>query len=380
MVIKAVITTLDNLPMLKQQVAILCDETLDEIIVVNNGSEDGTAAWLGSMAGMVMKQAWQSTSSPSWKRNDSGIIAINRPNYGAGPGRNAGLDVAGEFDHVLMLDGGIRPLRGGVAAMLAYLERCPEVDVVSPEIATCFTSDESLAHRRMVKMGSTFPQRALSSTAYALCNAHAWDGLRFSEEGPFARPGWGVDDNEMACRWNEAGIVHHDFGGVKLLRRQSGSFVRLFRETGIWPNQYGSVYEQRNVLLAQIYPQYYDPIWRKTDLQISCVLVGQDDYPAFVERIKVLHEELKDIPHEIIFVDNASTDKTRWWLDTFALRWPHGNTTIDPAGEILRRGEQLETIWTGNVVRVDLAERVDEEAAWALGVARARGKEVRIVS
>ena len=172
--------------------------------------------------------------------------------------------------------------------------------------------------------------------------------------------------------------MHLDFTGIKLYRAPSDSSARIFKETGIWRNQYGSVYEQRLVLLAQTYPQYVDPIWRKTDLQVSCVLVGQDDYPAFVECIRTLHDELKDTPHEVIFVNNASTDRTRWWLDTFALRWPHGNCTIDAeTGGILRRGEQ---IWTGNVVRIDLAERVDKETAQALGAARARGKEVRIVS
>lgn len=359
MVIKAIIATIDNLPMLKQQIPILCDEPLSEIIVVNNGSEDDTEDWLA---------------------NQDGLTVINRENLGAGPGRNAGLDAAGQFDYVLMLDGGIRPLRGGIAGMLAYMKEHSEVDVLSPEVATCYTSDKDMAHRRFVGIGHTFRQNALSGTAYALCNKRAWSGLRFSEEGPFGQPGWGVDDNEMACQWWEAGIVHLDFTGTKLYRAPSDSSTRIFRETGIWRNQYGSVYEQRNVLLAQIYPQYHDPIWHKTNLQVSCVLVGQDGYPGFAERIKALHEELKDIPHEIIFVDNASTDRTKWWLDTFALRWPHGDTTIDvETGKILRRGKQLEAIWTGNVVRVDLVERVDEETAQAMGVARARGDECRFL-
>ena len=42
MVIKAVICTLDNLPILKKQISILRAEPIDEIIVVNNGSIDGT--------------------------------------------------------------------------------------------------------------------------------------------------------------------------------------------------------------------------------------------------------------------------------------------------------------------------------------------------
>ena len=352
-VLKAAIQSLDNLPILKQQVPILRSEGVSEIIVVNNGSEDGTAAWLSKQQGLTV---------------------LNTVNNGAGTARNAGLDAARHFDYILMLDAGIRPLRGGVAGMLAYMREHPEVDVLSPEVATCYTTDARVAHRRFVGIEHTFQQRALSGTAYALCRKRAWDGLRFSEEGPFGQSGWGVDDNEMACRWNEAGIVHHDFTGVKLFRRQSGSFARIFKETGIWANQYGSVYEQRNVLLAQIYPQYHDPIWHKNRYEVSCVLVGQDDYPALVEHIKVTHEKLKDIPHEIVFVDNASTDRTKWWLDTFALRWPHGNTTVDAeTGEILRRDERSEAIWTGNVVRVDLAERVSDEAARAMGAEKARG-------
>ena len=361
--VKAVITPLDNLPMLKEQVHILRDEPLSEIIIVNNGSEDGTTEWVA---------------------DQSSLTIVNRENFGAGPGRNAGLDKAHKPDYYLLLDGGIRPLRGSVAAMLAYLNRHPEVDIISPEIATCFTTDERAAHRRMSQVDdkTAFPQRALSSTAYALCRARAWDGLRFSEEGPFGQAGWGVDDNEMACRWNEAGIVHHDFNGIKVYRRQSGSFARLFRETGIWPTQYGSVYEQRNVMLAQTYPQYYDPTWCKTKLELSCILVGQDDYPAFAERIKALHEELVDVPHEVIFVDNASIDQTQWWLDTFALRWHWSNTTIDAQnGQILRLTEQKELIpvWTGNVVRVDLPERVSFADACTAGTVKARSQSVRLV-
>lgn len=359
--IKAIIATLDNLPMLKQQIAILRNEPISEIIVVNNGSEDGTGQWLESQENLTF---------------------INRENNGAGPGRNAGLDTAGEYDYVLMLDGGIRPLRGGVAGMLVYMEKHPEVDVFAPEWATCYTTDLEKAFRRWVGFGKTFVQRGLSGTAYALCRRSAWERSRFSEEGPFGQPGWGVDDNEMQCRWNLAGILHHDYTDVLLYRLQSGSFNRLFRETGIWPTQYGSVYEQRLVLLSQTYPQFVDPIWHKTALEVSCVLVGQDDYPDFAHRIKALHEELEDTPHEIIFVDNASSDRTKWWLDTFALRWPHGDTAIDAqTGAILHRHKHdLESIWTGNVIRVDLSERVDADAAFAIGAKKSMGMAVRRIN
>lgn len=361
-IIKAIITTLDNLSMLREQLVILRDEPIDEIIVVNNGSKDGTAEFLATQ---------------------DDLVVINRENRGAGPGRNAGLDAAGEFDYVLMLDGGIRPLYNGVKEMLAYLEKHPKVDVLGAEVASCFTTNSDEAHRRMLPIDEStcLRQRALSSTAFALCRAGAWDGLRFSEEGPFGEPGWGVDDNEMQCRWNEAGIVHHDFGGVKLLRRQSGSFQRLFEETGVWPNQYGSVYEKRTVKLRQDYPQYFNPPWNTSTVDVSCVVLGWNEYPMFCRSIQRLHEDLKDIPHEIIFVNNGSTDPTMWWLDTFALRQWWGDTTIDAeTGEILKRKGEIEKIWSGDVIRIDLPENMGTGRGYNEGFARARGKYIFYLS
>ena len=363
MVIKVIIITMDNLPMLKEQISILGDDPLvSEIIVVNNGSEDNTKGWLAEQHGLTV---------------------INRPNMGAGPGRNDGLDAAGDFDYVLMLDGGIRPLRNGIAVMKEYLEDHPGVDVISPDWATCYTKDREVAHRRLVEIENPFVQRCLSGTAYALCRKSAWDGIRFSEEGPFGQSGWGVDDNEMQYRWNEAGIVHHDFHGTKLFRITSGSFDRLFRETGVWPNQYGSVYEQRLVLSTQLYPQYFQPPWHANRIDVSCVILGWNEFPMFAQSIKRLHEDLKDIPHEIIFVDNGSTDRTKWWLDTFALRWPWGDATIDAeTGRILRKAnhDMPKSIWTGNVIRVDLPENMGTGRGYNEGFARARGKYIFYLS
>lgn len=360
--IKAIITTLDNLPMLKEQIVILqADRLIDEIVVVNNGSVDGTQDWLATQASTV----------------------VNRENLGAGSGRNAGLDAAGEFEFILMLDGGIRPLRGGVAVMLAYLNAHPDVDVISPEVAVCYTTDLDRAHRRLggIDLESTFPQRCLSGTAYALCRARAWDGLRFSEEGPFGEAGWGADDNDMQYRWNEAGIVHHDFAKndrgepVQLYRRASGSFGRLYEETSIWPNQFGSVYEQRTVKLRQDYPQYFDPPWHRSEIDVSCVVLGWNEYPMFTRTIQRLHDELAEIPHEMIFVDNGSEDETKWWLDTFALRQHHGNTAVDSeTGEILHKGDG--EVWTGDVIRVDLPENLGPGGGYNVGFAKARGKYI----
>lgn len=360
MTIKVVITTLDNLPMLQEQLPILRDEPVDQIVVVNNGSEDGAAEWLATQ---------------------SDITVINRENMGAGPGRNAGLKAALPYDYVLLLDGGIRPLRGSVTAMQAYLEKHPDVDVIAPEVATCYTTDKEKAHRRLVAIDEStiFQQKCLSGTAYALCRHRAFKKRLFCEEGPFGQPGWGVDDNEMQYHWNEIGIIHHNFAGIEVYRRQSGSFNRLYKETGVWPNQYGSVYEQRLVMMAQRYPQYFNPPWHGVPV-VSCVILGWNEYPIFARSIKRLHEDLKDIPHEIVFVDNGSIDKTKWWLDTYALRWPHGDTTIcAETGKILHRAD-LEEVWTGNIIRVNLPKNVGTGRGYNEGFAKTRGKYVFYLS
>jgi len=66
--IKAIITTLDNLENLQDSVAVLRDDPLvDEIVVVNNGSIDGTREWLDGQ---------------------SDLTVIHRENHGAGPRRH----------------------------------------------------------------------------------------------------------------------------------------------------------------------------------------------------------------------------------------------------------------------------------------------------
>jgi hypothetical protein len=318
------------------------------------------------------------------------LTALHHANLGAGPGRNAGLDAwAGSTPYTLMVDGGILPIRGSIKAMKDYLERHPEVHVISPEVASAFTTEFNESSLTFpdgtIEDRFCFRQSCLSSTAYALCRAEAWK-VHFSEEGPFAEPGWGVDDNDMAYRWNRAGIVHHDFSseiGVKFYRRKSGSFKRLFDEIGVWPAGYGSVYEKRLVKLWQDYPEQGNQ-WNhfgEYPLKVSCVMLGWNEYPMFTRAIKALHDDLKDIPHEIIFVNNGSTDETTWWLDTYALRQHHGDITIDAkTGAIIKRGKDNEAIWTGNVIRVDLPENAGAGHGYNEGFKRARGEYIFYLS
>lgn len=336
--IKAIITTLDNLPLLKEQADILrADPLIAEIVVVCNGSQDGTAEWLATQPD---------------------LMSIIRENRGAGPGRNAGIDAAGKCDYFLFLDGGIRPLRGGAQRMRDYLESTPEADVIGVEIAD-FETDYNTAWRRWpdpILPEHTYQNTRLSHTAYCLTRYRAFDGLRFCEEGPFAEPGWGVDDDEMCYQWNEAGIAIHVVTNIHPYRRASGSFRRLFLETGVWPNQYGSAYEQRLVWLQQRWPQYQPGVQWGEPEATAVIRVGELE--ETIHLIKQAHDLLRDrrydgqwahIWHPYAIIAWAAKGGIDFleWAEPRRLRQHHG-TAIIVNGEIVRRSKENDHLWTGD--------------------------------
>lgn len=338
--IKAIITTLDNLPLLEVQVDVLRrDPLINEIVVVSNGSVDGTNEWL---------------------ETQPDLTTVIRANNGAGPGRNAGLDAAGEFDYALMLDGGIRPLIGGTQRMLDYLNATPECDVIGVEIPD-FETDIDKAWRRWVNPilpQHTYQNTCLSHTAYCLSHAICWDGLRFSEDGPFGEPGWGVDDDELACQWAHEGIIVHVVTGVHPYRRASGSFRRLFLETGIWPNQYGSTYEKRLVWMQQNWPQYGKGIqWGEPWLTVMITVNRDTILENAIALVKATHDNMrkwhfdgnwKHIPQPYsIIAWNQGDPEFDSWAEPRRLRQHHG-TTIVLDGKVLHRNAKNEATWTGD--------------------------------
>lgn len=333
--IPAIITTLDNLPMLERQIEVLsADPLISEIVVVNNGSEDGTEAWLAGR--------------PE-------ITAIHRENRGAGPGRNAGLDAAWPFDYVLMLDGGILPLHGGTARMLEWLQAHDEADVVGIEVNS-FSTDTNAYDRRWpdpIDDKLMYRHWRLSLTAYVLCRRRAWDGFRFREDGPFGEPGWGADDDEMAAQWRHGKIaVYAVEGAVRPYRRASGSFARLYRETGVWPNQYGSVYEQRVVWLQQNWPQYEEYMqWGEPWLTVVIPTV-----PEAPRMIKRAHDLLRRrrfekpyqwVPNPYSVILWGDDPEILAWAEPRRLRHHHGDAIILD-GQIVRRNAANEADWTGD--------------------------------
>jgi len=251
--------------------------------------------------------------------------------------------------------------------MLAYMERHQECDVLGIHIFD-FETDKERAWRRWnnpITDDRTYQNTRLSHTAYALTRARAWDGIRWYEGGPFGEPGWGADDDKMAYDWNRAGISIHvvrcacnesqPCTGVHPYRRASGSFTRLFQDTGIWPNQYGSVYEQRVVWLnqnecdQQTLDQWGEP-WMTVVVKAS--------WPEAAKAIKRAHERLrrrrfgegwdnKWNPYSVIAWMQGSPEFWKW-AEPRMLRQHHGDTVLRQDGRAIRRSKHNEDIWTGD--------------------------------
>ncbi len=253
--------------------------------------------------------------------------------------------------------------------MLDYLRRTPEADVIGVEIAD-FETDSEKAWRRWPRpIEKAYHNTRLSHTAYALCRARAWDGLRFCEDGPFGEPGWGADDDEMACQWGEAGIVVHvvtcackhnpakECTGVHPYRRASGSFHRLYEETGVWPTDYGSVYEKRVVWLQQNWPQWQPGLqWGEPWLT---VVVKATEVEPTAQLIKRVHDRLRerqldwdkaDIPNPYavaLWCNGSQGPGLAEWAEARRLRQHHGYRAI-VGGEAVERLPENEDTWTGD--------------------------------
>lgn len=337
-VIKAIITTMDNLPNNREQLAVLrTDPLISEIVFVDQDSEDGTGEWLDAQDDVTVIHR---TTGP------------NGAGRGAGPGRNAGLDAAGEFDYALMLDGGIRPLYGGTKRMLDWLDGHPEANAIATDWHYLETDKEKADRRWPNPIVDAFRQWTLSETHYGLFRARCWDGFRFAEHYPFGWAGWGADDDEMMHRWHDAGIQVWVTSEVHPYRRGSGSFRRLFRETGIWPNQYGSNYEERCMWLQQEQPHHgKGSQWGEPWLTVV-VRAG----PGAPRLIKRAHDELRkrrlDSPYEwcwnpysVVLWD--ADRQLEDWAQPRRLRQHHGNVIIVD-GQIVRRNAENEATWTGD--------------------------------
>lgn len=195
------------------------------IVVCDNGSRDGTQKEL--------------------KRIDASLdiphaFIFNKHNKGSSIARNQIIDKMLEVkgDYLLMVDGDIEIVPFSSFAMLRYMED-------GGKKLGCLGADSfNFTHYRAQMTPYLF---SLNGCTMEKTNLVAWtqygmfrrevfeDGVRFDENYPFDREGWGFEDNDLAFQMEVKGYYNYRFYGITYLHRHHNSSIRVMQGMGVNP-------------------------------------------------------------------------------------------------------------------------------------------------
>lgn len=193
------------------------------ICVVDNGSIDGTSErlrWLELEIDFPHK------------------LVLNDENLGNSAGRNQIIDYSRECDadYVLLMDGDIEIVPFSSFAMLSQMEnRGRAVGCVGADSAT-YTAHRAAASPYLLKIAAADIDtvKNIAWTQYGMFRRDVFDdGIRFDQTGPFAGPGWGFEDNDLAFQMQEKGYLSQRFFGLTYLHRNVNSSIGIMRKLGI---------------------------------------------------------------------------------------------------------------------------------------------------
>jgi len=196
------------------------------ICICDNGSDDGTARELRALD--------ESISLPH-------RFILNQSNLGNCVARNQIISYAREMEatYLLFMDGDIEIVPFSSFAMLRYLENhgrrlgC---------VGAWSMGQTTIRERASKALFSIDPQRVESTnivgwTQYGMFRCAAFDdGIAFEAGGPFAGPGWGYEDNDLAFQMELKGYRNDYFSGMIYLHRNVRSSVQNLRRVGADPN------------------------------------------------------------------------------------------------------------------------------------------------
>jgi GT2 family glycosyltransferase len=193
------------------------------LCICDNGSQDGTPQAL---------QAWKAEV-------DLPFYSIFNPqNRGNSIARNQIIDVflREGIDYLLFMDGDIEIIPFSSFALLRYAESqgqnfgCIGLDPAG------YTQERSQATPFIYSVYEMKIQETnlLAWTQYGLFTRQVFaSGVRFDEHEPFDRPGWGLEDNDLAFQMAVKGFKNHYFSGAKYLHRNAHSSVPLLQQENI---------------------------------------------------------------------------------------------------------------------------------------------------
>ncbi len=186
----------NTLRTLKQALEVIEQELEDighEIVVVDNGSTDGTKQYLQAIA-----------------VGSNGIIKpiIKEKNEGISYGKNAGIE-ASKGDYIMLLDGDIIPIPGSIIKFMEFLDKTKEADAIgfySNKYSNQINRNGQIHHEE--RCDRLFEPRPHSSHCiyYGLYRREVFDKVRFCTDGAFGEPGYGWEDFDFHSQMVRAGF------------------------------------------------------------------------------------------------------------------------------------------------------------------------------
>ncbi len=189
------------------------------IYIVDNGSADGTA------------DAIRMLPLPSYVR-----LRCLPENMGISYARNLIIDfsVARGSKYTMFMDGDIEIVPLSSFTMIRYLECHPDIGVIGAYSAG-FSAVRSECAKSLVEIAESRVKKDIKCawTQYGLFRASLWTkGVRFDESGPFGKPGWGFEDDDLHYQIAEAGFGNRYFAGMVYLHRALHSSWGHLAKTG----------------------------------------------------------------------------------------------------------------------------------------------------
>lgn len=195
------------------------------IVVCDNGSNDGTQE--------ALRELDQQINLPH-------RFILNPYNRGNAIARNQIIDVmlAEGGDYLLMMDGDIEIVPFSSYAMLRHMEESGRLLGCLGPHSSGYTPFREKATKYLFSLSDCRLENVnyVAWTQYGLFRREIFEaGIRFEEQEPFDREGWGFEDNDLAFQLHVKGYANQVFSGMTYLHRNVHSSIRVMKTQGIDP-------------------------------------------------------------------------------------------------------------------------------------------------
>lgn len=187
------------LDILKQSIPQISNELQDyihEIIIVDNGSDDGSAPWLFEKMEELRELK----------------VIFNMTNTGISRGKNMGINKS-QGEYLILLDCDVIPVPNSLKLMIGYLDKFEDVNALGmyPNKWSNQKNTDSIKYYETwcQTLFDVQPYRA-ACLYYGIYRRKLFDeGLRLNESGVFGRPGYGWEDHDFFMRLKKMGYEQH---------------------------------------------------------------------------------------------------------------------------------------------------------------------------